>query len=162
MEVRLARSADAAATAEIYNHSVTTSTDVFDLVPRTLADQQAWLSDRSGAHLVLVAQDGADIVGFASLSPYKTRPAYRTTVEDSVYVRHDRQGEGIGRQLLQRLLELATDHGFHAVIGRIGGGNEGSVALHKACGFEQIGLEREVGRKFGRWLDVVVMERLLP
>jgi phosphinothricin acetyltransferase len=153
---------DAAATAEIYNHSVTTSTDVFDLVPRTLADQQAWLSDRAGVHAVLVAQEGADIIGFASLSPYKTRPAYRTTVEDSVYVRHDRQGEGVGRELLERLLDLATDHGFHAVIGRIAGGNEGSVALHKACGFEQIGLEREVGRKFGRWLDVVVMERLLP
>jgi phosphinothricin acetyltransferase len=161
MDIRLARSDDAAAIADIYNHSVTTSTDVFDLVPRTLAEQQAWLSARSGAHAVLVAHDGTEVVGFASLSPYQSRPAYRTTVEDSVYVRHDRQGEGVGRELLDRLLELATDHGFHAVIARIAGANDGSVALHKACGFEQVGLEREVGRKFGRWLDVVVMERLL-
>lgn len=161
MEIRLARRDDAGALADIYNHAVTSSTDVFDLVPRTLTEQQSWLTERSGAHAVLVAEVDGQVIGFASLSPYQARPAYRTTVEDSVYVRHDRQGEGVGLALLERLIGLATDHGFHAVIARIAGGNDGSVALHKACGFEEVGLEQEVGRKFGRWLDVVVMERLL-
>ena len=102
-----------------------------------------------------------EIVGFGSLSPYRDRPAYSTTVEDSVYVHRDRRGGGVGRLLLDELLALATTHGFHSVIGRIVGGHEASIALHRACGFEQAGVEREVGRKFGRWLDVMVMQRLL-
>lgn len=168
MELRLAREDDAAAIAAIYNHVVTTSTAVFDLVPRTLDDQRRWLAERSGVHAVLVATDDGSrtatsgaVLGFASLSPFQTRPAYRTTVESSVYVHHDHVGEGIGRVLLERLVALATDHGFHAMIARIGGGNEASIRLHQAVGFEQVGREREVGRKFGQWLDVVVMERLL-
>jgi phosphinothricin acetyltransferase len=113
-----------------------------------------------------VAVDHADIgedivVGFGSLSPYRSRPAYSTTVEDSVYVRRDRQRQGIGRLLLQELVRLATLHGFHSVIGRIVDGHEASIGLHRLCGFELVGVEREVGRKFGRWLDVVVMQRLL-
>jgi phosphinothricin acetyltransferase len=79
-----------------------------------------------------------------------------------VYVHRSHQGEGIGRILLERLLEVANESGFHAVFGRIVGGHEASLALHKALGFEVVGTEREVGRKFGRWLDVVVVEKLLP
>jgi phosphinothricin acetyltransferase len=101
------------------------------------------------------------VVGFGSLSPYKERPAYRTSVEDSVYVHHDHQGQGIGKLLLAELVEVATTHGFHAVFARIVGGHASSIALHKACGFELVGTEREVGRKFGKWLDVSIMQRLL-
>jgi phosphinothricin acetyltransferase len=162
VDIRHARTDDAAAVASIYNHAVTTSTDVFELVPRTVAEQEEWLSARSGAHAVLVADDAGEVVGFASLSPYNTRPAYRTTVESSVFVREDRHRQGIGRTLLEHLMALAKDHGFHAVIARVGGENEASVQLHEGAGFEQIGREREVGRKFNRWLDVVVLERLLP
>jgi L-amino acid N-acyltransferase len=161
VRVRLAALDDAEATRAIYNIEVTESTVTFDLVPRTLEDQREWLSARSGAHAVLVAEDGDDVVGFASLSPYNVRPGYRTTVEDSVYVRHDQRGAGVGKLLLTELLSLATAHGFHAVIARIVGGHDASIALHRAVGFELVGTEREVGRKFGRWLDVVVMERLL-
>lgn len=161
MELRLAQPDDAAGIAEIYNHAVTTSTAVFDLRPRSLAEQRAWLADRSGAHAVVVAVDGTTVVGFASLSPYRDRPAYTTTVESSVYVREGHQGRGIGRALMERLLEQATDHGFHAAIARIVDDNEASIALHQAVGYEIVGREREVGRKFNRWLDVVVMERLL-
>ena len=89
-------------------------------------------------------------------------PAYATSVENSVYVRRDRQGQGIGRLLLEALVELARQHGFHTVIARIVGGHEASIALHSRCGFELVGTEREVGRKFGRWLDVVELQRLLP
>ena len=163
VDVRLARLDDAEAIRTIYNLEVTGSTCTFDLVPRTLADQEAWLAKHRGAHPAVVAVDdeSGQVVGFGSLGPYRSRPAYSTTVEDSVYVRRDQHRKGVGRALLGELVGLATDHGFHAVMGRIVGGHEASIRLHEACGFELVGVEREVGRKFGRWLDVVVMERLL-
>jgi L-amino acid N-acyltransferase YncA len=159
--VRLATLDDAEAVRSIYNREVTESTVTFDLVPRTLDDQRAWLAAHAGAHPAVVAVAGTTVVGFGSLSPYRDRPAYATTVEDSVYVDPDRRGEGVGRLILAELVRLAGLHGFHSVMGRIVGGHEVSIALHKACGFELVGVEREVGRKFGRWLDVVVMQRLL-
>jgi phosphinothricin acetyltransferase len=161
MEVRLAGLADADAIREIYNREVTGSTVTFDLVPRSHDDQVAWLDEHAGAHPAIVAVDGGRVVGFGSLSPYRSRPAYSTTVEDSVYVHHDARGTGVGRLLLTELVRLATDHGFHAVMARIVGGHETSIALHRSCGFELVGIEREVGRKFGRWLDVALMQRLL-
>jgi L-amino acid N-acyltransferase YncA len=161
MELRLATLDDADALREIYNLEVTTSTATFDLVPRSLEEQRSWLSERSGARAVLVAVDDGEVCGFASLSPWRTRPAYATTVEDSVYVHRDHQGRGVGRALLMELVDVATAHGFHACMARIVGGHDASIALHAACGFEVVGTEREVGRKFGRWLDVVLMERLL-
>lgn len=162
MQIRPAELSDAAALMAIYNPVVETSTATFDLVPRTLDEQRAWLADRSGARIVLVAEDDTGaVVGFAGLSPYRDRAAYATTVEDSVYVHPDHQGSGVGRLLLTALLDAARAHGFHAVMARIVADHEASIALHGACGFEVVGLEREVGRKFGRWLDVTLMERLL-
>ncbi len=159
--VRLARATDAEAIRSIYNLEVTESTVTFDLVPRTLADQEAWLVEHEGVHPAVVAVLGGEVVGFGSLAPYRSRPAYATTVEDSVYVRRDRRGTGCGRAILSELTQLGTDHGFHAVMARIVGGHEPSIGLHAACGFELVGIEREVGRKLGRWLDVVLMQRLL-
>ena len=161
MQARLATIDDAEATRSIYNVEVADSTVTFDLMPRTIDEQRAWLSARSGAHAVLVAEHDGEVVGFASLSPYRDRPAYSTTVEDSVYVRRDQQGKGIGTLLLGDLVGLARSHGFHAMMGRIVGGHDASIALHRSLGFETVGTEREVGRKFGRWLDVVVMQLLL-
>jgi phosphinothricin acetyltransferase len=163
---------DAEATRQIYNLEVTTSTVTFDLVPRSLEEQRRWIGARSGAHAVVVAEQrlGGDarsagnegeIVGFGSLSPWRDRPAYSTSVEDSVYVRRDYQGRGVGKTLLAELVRVGRAHGFHAVFARIVGGHESSVALHRSLGFEVVGTEREVGRKFGKWLDVVVMELLL-
>ncbi|HEX7166483.1 MAG TPA: GNAT family N-acetyltransferase [Acidimicrobiales bacterium] len=161
-EVRLARPDDAEAIRSIYNREVTGSTVTFDLVPRTLESQQAWLAAHRGAHPAVVAvDDGGAVVGFGSLSPYRDRPAYSTTVEDSVYVDQDHRGRGIGRLVLAELVRLATVHGFHAVMARIVGGHEASIRLHETCGFTLVGVEREVGRKFGRWLDVALMQRLL-
>ena len=159
--VRLAEAADAEATRAIYNLEVTESTVTFDLVPRTLEQQQAWLAAHTGAHPAVTALDGDDVVGFGSLSEYRDRPAYATTVEDSVYVRRDRRSQGVGRLILDELLRLGTTHGFHAVVARIVGDHEASIALHRSAGFDMVGVEREVGRKFGRWLDVVEMQRLL-
>ena len=161
MELRLAGFDDAEAIRQIYNREVVESTVVFDLVPRTLEEQRRWQDDRSGAHAVVVAVEGGEVVGFGSLSAYRDRPAYRTTVEDSVYVHRDHQGRGVGRAVLSELIDVATTRGFHAVLARIVGHNEASIALHRRLGFAPAGVEREVGRKFNRWLDVVVMELLL-
>lgn len=147
---------------DIYNPYVTSSTATFDLVPRTLDQQQAWIADRSGARFVLVAEsDEGEVVGFASISQFRDRAAYATTVEDSVYVAPGHHGSGVGKLLLGELVETARAHGFHSMIARIESEQKASIALHHSCGFEVVGHEHEVGRKFGRWLDVIVMQRRL-
>ncbi len=161
MQVRLAEPGDAEAIRAIYNLEVTESTVTFDLVPRTLEEQRAWLAQHAGVHPAVVAVEGGAVVGFGSLAAYRSRPAFATTAEDSVYVRRDQRGRGCGRAILAELVRLGTVHGFHALMARVVGGHEASIALHRALGFELVGVEREVGRKFGRWLDVVLMERLL-
>lgn len=161
MEVRPATLDDAEAIRSIYNHEVLTGTATFDTVPRTVEEHHRWQQDRSGAHVVLVAVDGGTVLGYGSLSEFRDRAAYRTTVEDSVYVSPAHQGRGVGRAVLDQLVATAVQHGFHTVIARIAEHNEPSVSLHTACGFELVGVEREVGRKFGRWLDVVVMQLIL-
>jgi L-amino acid N-acyltransferase YncA len=162
VKVRLATRDDAPATRAIYNREVTGSTVTFDMVPRTLEEQLQWIDEHSGAHPAVVAVDDDGAVrGFASLSPYRSRPAYRTTVEDSVYVDPSCRGRGVGRLLLEEVVNLADAHGFHAVMARVVGSHEASIGLHRSCGFELVGIEREVGRKFGRWLDVALMQRLV-
>jgi L-amino acid N-acyltransferase len=161
MHIRLVRPSDAEPIRSIYNVEVLGSTATFDLVPRTPEEQLAWMSEHGGPHPAIVAVDDEAVLGFGSLSAFRNRPAYATTVEDSVYVDAAGRGAGVGRALLQELMVLANQHGFHAVIARIGGGNEASIRLHLACGFEMVGVEREVGRKFNRWLDVSVLQRLL-
>ncbi len=161
--MRPATIADAAAILEIYNREVAETTSTFDLVQRTLDQQREWLAHRSGAFAAIVAVDNTteQVIGFASLSPYKERAAYRTTVEDSVYVHRDFGGRGVGRLLMQHLVDVARESGFHSIIARIEASGTASRALHAACGFDLVGVEREVGRKFNRWLDVAVMQRLL-
>ncbi len=165
VRIRTAVAHDAEAIRTIYNDEVQHTTATFDLVPRSLEEQLAWLASRAGAFSALVAVTGDPpderVVGFASVSPYKERAAYRTTVEDSVYVRRDRQGLGVGKALLTALLDAAEVSGFHAVMARIEAGGSASRALHEACGFRLVGIEREVGRKFNRWLDVAVMQCVL-
>jgi phosphinothricin acetyltransferase len=101
------------------------------------------------------------VIGFGSLSAYKERAAYSTTVEDSVYVDRAHAGRGVGRAILSELVRIARDSGFHSVVARIEASGTASRALHAACGFELVGIEREVGRKFNRWLDVAVMQIVL-
>lgn len=159
--LRLARPDDADAIREIYNAEVLGSTVTFDLRPRSLTEQQEWLEERSGALAVVVAEEEGAVVGFASLSLYRDRPGYSTTVEDSVYIRQDRRGAGLGRALLTEIVDVATAQGFHTVMARIVGHHSASIELHGSLGFEVVGVEREVGRKFGKWLDVVLMQRML-
>ena len=159
--VRLAVLDDAEAIRRIYNHEVEHTTHTFDLVPRSPQDQRAWLQEREGALGVLVAELDGRVVGFASLSEYRPRAAYRTSVESSVYVDGALRGRGVGRRLMRELVDVARSRGFHTMLARIAGGHEASIQLHQAAGFTVVGTEREVGRKFGGWLDVVVMQRML-
>jgi phosphinothricin acetyltransferase len=177
MRIRLAEVADAEAIRTIYNVEVLRSTNTFDMVPRTRAEQEEWILRHSGVHPAIVAiedpgspasevpgQVGANgeiILGFGSLSPFRERSGYSATAENSVYVDRAQRGRGLGTALLAELLVLASAHGFHSVIARIAGHNETSIGLHRAAGFELVGVEREVGRKHRQWLDVVELQRLL-
>jgi L-amino acid N-acyltransferase len=163
IELRAALPSDAEQIRTIYNYEVENTTATFDLVPRSLVEQEQWLAARSGAFAAIVAADRATgaVLGFASLSPYKERAAYRTSVEDSVYVARSAHGRGIGRLLVTHVLDVAAAHGFHAVFARIEASGIASRKLHEVYGLQLVGIEREVGRKFNRWLDVAVMECVL-
>lgn len=162
VSVRLAVPDDARVVAEIYNYEVEHTTATFDLVPRSVETQRDWLATRSGAFAAIVAEDSvAGVIGFAALSTYRERAGYRTTVENSVYVHRDHQRKGIGRLLLSELLGSARSSGFHTVIARIDSQSTGSLALHASLGFVHVGVERQIGRKFGRWLDSVIMQKML-
>jgi len=162
VSLRAAQVSDAEVIAIIYNYEVETSTATFDLVPRSIEAQREWITARSGAFSALVAEDSAaGVIGFAALSTYRDRAGYRTTVENSVYVHRDHQRRGVGRLLLGALLEVARDSGFHTVIARIDSQSSGSLALHESLGFVVVGVERQIGRKFGRWLDSVIMQKML-
>jgi phosphinothricin acetyltransferase len=161
LELRPAERRDADAIRTIYNREVLGTTVTFDMVPRSLDDQVRWIDEHSGGHPAVVAVREGRVVGFGSLSPYRARPAYSTSVENSVYVDESARGTGVGRAVLEELVRLGQAHGFHAVFARVVGGHTASIALHRACGFWEVGVEREVGRKFGKWLDVVLMQRLL-
>ncbi len=174
MRIRLAEVADAEALRTIYNVEVLETTNTFDMVPRTRAEQEAWVLEHRGVHPAVVATEPPDsgvegpvgayreiVLGFGSLSSYRERSGYSATAENSVYVDQAQRGKGVGKALLAELLVLASAHGFHSVIARIAGHNETSIALHQAAGFELVGVEREVGRKHRQWLDVVELQRLL-
>ena len=161
MKLRLATVADADELCRIYNHEVENTTNTFDIEPRSLAEQRRWIAERQGAFAALVAETNGVVVGFASLSPYRSRAAYRPTVENSVYVDEATRGLGVGRALLEELVDMARKRGFHSVVAHIADGHEASLSLHRACGFELVGVQREVGRKFGVWLDAVILQRML-
>ena len=157
--IREASSDDAEAIRLIYNHEVENETSTMDLVPRTLEVQREWIAARSGAFCAIVAVDtSGEVLGFGALSEYKDRSGYRSTVENSVYVRRDVARRGIGKQLLLQLIETATVSGFHSVIARIEAQSLASRGLHESCGFELVGTEKQVARKFGKWLDIAVMQ----
>ena len=159
--LREATDADQEAILDIYNDAVVHSTASFDLEPRTWEEQQQWFEEHSSSYGVFVAAMGQTVVGWGSLSPFRPKPGYRFTVEDSIYVHKDFRGQGIGAILLDALIEEARRCRLHSIISLIDGDNAVSVRLHERVGFQHVGVEREVGRKFDRWLDVVQMQKML-
>lgn len=152
---------DLAAVSAIYNHYVQRSTCTYQTEPESLADRRAWFDAHDAEHPVIVAERAGIVVGWASLSRYNPREGYRRTVDNSVYVHHDAHGQGIGLALLTDLIERAKALGHHAIIAMISADQAPSVALHERLGFKKVAHLLEVGFKFGRWLDVVFMQRLL-
>lgn len=159
--IRLAEPSDLAAINEIYNHYVLNSTCTYQEEPSTPAEREVWFAAHGPMYPVTVAIEGDRIVGWASLSPYHVRSAYRRTVENSVYVRPDCQRRGIGAALLGDSIERAKSLGHHSIIAAIDMDQAGSIALHEKFGFSRAGHLREVGFKFGRWLDVIYLQMLL-
>jgi L-amino acid N-acyltransferase YncA len=166
LEIRDAREDDLPSILDIYNDVVATSTAIYRDEPATLEDRHAWWEARvADGHAVLVAvnvaSDGADVVGFAAFGGFRPWPGYRYTVEHSVHVRADRRGQGVGAALMQPLLERAAALGMHVMSAGVDADNEASLRFHERLGFSRVAHLHEVGFKFGRWLDLVLMQRRL-
>lgn len=159
--VRPATSADLEAINTIYNHYVLHSTCTYQTEPETSEDRRTWFDRHGPVHPVIVAEAGSAVLGWGSLSPFHARSAYVHTVEDSVYVRHDVQRQGIGRVLLENLIQRARDLGHHTIVGIIDAKQPPSIALHATRGFVEVGHLRQAGFKFGEWLDVIYMQLML-
>jgi len=160
--VREATEDDVPAILDIYNYEVLHGTATFDIEPKTLEDRLLWFrATQQPPHCVIVADDAGAVAGWGCLHPFHTRAAYRFTTEDSVYIHYDRRGEGIGKLILARLIELAREGGFHTIMAGMSEGNEASVRLHQRFGFELVGVQRQVGYKFERWVDVTWMQKML-
>jgi len=151
----------------IYNDAVLSTTASYDYEPRSLEHRQQWFASRERERYpVFVAvnssgEDSGRIVGWSALNPYHDRVGYRFTSENSVYVAEDQRGRGIGSRLLAPLIPAAEERGLHTIIAAIDSSNEASLRLHARFGFETVGHFKQVGYKFGRWLDVIYLERLL-
>jgi len=160
--IRPATPADAPAIAVIFAHHIVHGEASFEVVPPDAGEMAARLAKVTGAgHPWLVAELGGEVVGYAYAAPYHAREAYRFTCEDSIYLRADQQGRGLGKALLAALIDAAAASGFRQMIALITAGDGASIPLHARLGFAEVGRIHAVGRKHGRWLDVVTMQRAL-
>ena len=163
MNVRTVSRGDLPAIARIYNDAIETSTATFDLHPLGVEERDSWFAQFEGGDFpLLVCEAGGGVVGFAYYVPYRAKPAYAATVESTVYVDATARSLGVGRALYAELIELARTRGVHTVLAVVADHNEASEALHKSFGFEPVGCLREVGRKFGRWIDTTFWQLTLP
>ena len=161
--IRPAQPRDLAAITRIYDHAVRHGTASFEIEPPTMTEMtRRYEALRAGRYPYIVAEAEGAIVGYAYAGPYRARPAYHWSVEDSIYIAPQSQRRGIGRTLLERLIAEAEAGGFRQMIAVIGdSANAGSIELHRALGFRLVGTFDNVGFKFGRWLDSVLMQRAL-
>src|SRR5688572_29400013 len=159
--IRPATEADLSAINDIYNHYVLHSTATYQEEPEPMEGRRVWFERHGPSHPVTVAEIAGRVVGWGSLSPFHARSAYRMTVENSVYLRPDHHGLGVGTLLLRDLVSRAKDLGHHAIIAGIDAEQPASIALHAKFGFARVALFKEVGFKFGQWRDVVYMQLLL-
>ena len=159
--VRAAREADAAAIALIYNQGIEDRIATLETEPRTAAERAQWMAARGPRHPVIVAEADGAVVGWGSLNQYNPRAAYQHVADFSVYVERGWRGRGVGRRLLERLVELAREIGYHKMMLSAFPFNEPGVALYERLGFTTVGICREMGVLDGRWVDTIVMEKLL-
>ncbi len=159
--IRDASLVDIVAITDIYNESILTDVATFDTEPKSIEDRVNWFNAHDEKHPIIVACVEDKVVGWASLSIWSDRPAYNGTAEVSVYVDAKYRNMGMGGQLIEELVYQANSNGLHYLLSRITMGNETSIRLHKRYGFETIGVMHEVGHKFGIYLDVTLMEKVL-
>ena len=163
MQIRDANETDLAGILQIYNDAVEHSTAIWNEQTVDLDDRRAWLAGhRVAGNAVLVAVDNeGQVLGYAAYCPWRVQDGFRQTVEHSVYVRDGQRGNGIGRALLTQLIERARQADMHVLIGAIDSANRDSIHLHQQLGFIHVGQLRQVGRKFDRWLDLVLLQRVV-
>ena len=145
---------------EIYNDAILNTTATFDTKPKTMDQQGEWFAEHGPRYPIIVARSDAVVAGWASLTKWSDRCAYADTAEISLYVKEGFQGKGLGKKLLETILEHGRKEGLHTIVARIANGNEVSVHLHESVGFEHIGVMKEVGRKFGKLIDIYLMQKL--
>lgn len=156
-----ARADDLPAITAILNHAAAHTTATWHEYPKSEAEMAEWFAARQKDYVVLAARDGSGLLGYASYGPFRAPSGYRPTAEHSIYVCEDRRGKGIGKALLGALIERARGQGLHVLVGGVDADNEASIAFHKAFGFEETGRLPQVGRKFGRWLTLVFLQKIL-
>lgn len=156
---------DMPAVRDLYNALIPTATVAWTDTPQTLRQRRAWFrQQRRSGHPVLVAEDGDDIVGFTAYGSFRGSgkwPGYRHTVEHTIHVARSHWGNGVGRALMEALIERARLAGVHVMVGAVDGDNPESIRFHQALGFTIVATMPEVGRKFDRWLDLVLLQRII-
>lgn len=161
--VRQAEASDIPSILEIYNEEVLNSTFLYVITPQTIEEKMRWFEERKNAgfpvHVVLIN----DVVaGFGSYGTFRASPGYRYTVEHSVYVKKNYRGQGLSKILMEKLISSAKEQNLHVMIAGIDSQNEVSIRLHKSFGFEEVALIKQVGNKFGEWLDLKLLQLILP
>ncbi len=161
MIIRRAELGDAAAIAEIYNEAILTTTATFDTAPKSVEERSRWLEAHDARHPVLVALCNNRVVGWASLTRWSDRPAYDDTAETSFYVHSTHRGRGVGRKLKEAIIDEAYRLGYHTLIARVAEGSRESIHLNESAGFVHVGTLKEVGSKFGKRIDVHLLQKML-
>ena len=160
--IRAATEGDLPEILTIYNDIILHTTAVYQYEPQTFDTRKTWFeSKHRDGHPVFVAEEAGRVVGFSSYGPFRAWAAYKYTVENSVYVAADQRGKGVGKLLIPPLIEAAGAQGLHAIIASIDASNDASLRLHRSFGFEEVAHFRQVGYKFGRWLDLKFLELIL-
>ena len=159
MIIRTATAADAQGLAEIYNHAVENTVAILNETLVDAENRAAWVAQRQGDGFpVLVAEEAGQVIGYASYGPWRPFHGFRETVEHSVYVRDGQRGKGLGRQLMQALIDQAKADGLHMMVAAVTAGNDASIRLHEALGFEITARMPQVGQKFGEWLELIFLQ----
>lgn len=162
MKIRFASVTDLPGILEIVNHAILNTTAIYDYDARTLEQQLAWFEEKQiSGFPVIVAEKDNEILGFGTYGGFRVKIGYRFTIEHSVYVTESAIGKGIGKLILQKLIDLAKEQNYHSMIGVIDASNSGSIEFHKKFGFGEAGVLKQAGYKFDKWLDVSLMQLLL-
>ena len=159
--MRLAVEADAAVICEIYNQGIEDRLATLETERRTPEERCQWIKSRSARHPVIVAEDAGRVLAWGSLNPFNPRETYRHVADVSIYVERGQRGRGVGRVVLARLIELARELGYHKMVLSAFPFNAAGMALYERLGFRTVGLYKEQGMLDGRWVDTIVMEKLL-